>query len=515
MPPTVIGIDIGTQSTKALVLDGQGRIIASHQQGYRVDTPQPRWAEQWPEVWWRAMVDCIEGCLADPEVDASSVQALCISSLYGGSGIAVDADMQPLHPCLIWMDRRAESQVRWVQQHVDLAWLEAITGNGVDSYYGFTKMMWLKQERPDLWADTRYLLPPNSYLAWRLTGEVAVDHSSAGNIGGVYDLRQRCWSSETTAALGLDFDKLPPRLVDSGDAVGGLSEAMARQLGLAANIPIIAGGVDAAMATLAGGATAPGHHVAMIGTSMCWGMINQQPTAGSGLISFPHVLNGQRDIYTFGGALTAGASVSWYLDTFFADHEHGDAYAELEPLASALPPGADRLLFLPYLMGERSPVWDARASAAFIGLNFTHRREHMYRAVLEGVAYALRHNMQAGEAMQVELDPRLIVVGGVTQSDLWMQIIADVTGRPVYTYRENVEAALGAGLLAARHQGLLSLDGDELHGTLIERATPNAEAQSTYDALFQCYCDLYPALQPLMHRLDAIHSPLLPGKDNN
>lgn len=508
MPPHVIGIDIGTQSTKALVLDGQGRIIASHQQGYRVDTPQPRWAEQWPDVWWQAVVACIKGCLASKDVEPASIQALCISSLYGGSGIPVDEAMEPLHPCLIWMDRRAEPQVNWVRQHVDLARLEAVTGNGVDSYYGFTKMMWLKQERPDIWARTRYLVPPNNYMTWRLTGELAVDHSSAGNIGGIYDLVGRCWSDEMTTALGLDIDKLPPRLVDSGDAVGSLDAVMAEMLGLPEGIAVVAGGVDAAMATLAGGATAPGHHVAMIGTSMCWGMINQRPTPGSGLISFPHVLNGERDIYTFGGALTAGASVAWYLDTFFADrNDHGDIYAELEALAAALPPGANRLLFLPYLMGERSPVWDAHASAAFVGLDFTHRREHMYRAVLEGVAYALRHNMQAGAAMQVELDPRLIIVGGVTQSDLWMQIIADITGHPVYTYRENVEAALGAGLLAASHQGLLSLDGGELHGTLIERATPTPNAKSTYDALFQCYCDLYPALQPLMHRLDGIDLP--------
>lgn len=141
----------------------------------------------------------------------------------------------------------------------------------MDSYYGFTKMMWLKAERPEVWERTRYLLPPNSYINYRLSGEIAIDHSSAGNIGGIYDLEKRAWSTEMLDALGLDRDKLPDRLVDSGASIGGLVPSLAESLGLRAGISVVAGGVDAAMATLAAGATRPGNHVAMIGTSMCWG----------------------------------------------------------------------------------------------------------------------------------------------------------------------------------------------------------------------------------------------------
>lgn len=513
---TVIGIDIGTQSTKALVIDHQGRILAEHSQGYRADTPRPRWAEQWPDVWWEAVLGCLRACLDAPEVDPQGVKGLCVSSLYGGSGIPVDAEIHPLHPCLIWMDRRAEAQVQWVKSHINLLRLGDITGNGVDSYYGFTKMMWLKQERPEIWEQTRYLLPPNSYINHRLSGEIAIDHSSAGNIGGIYDLAARDWSTEMLDALGLDRDKLPTRLVDSGASVGGLLPSVADSLGLCADIPVVAGGVDAAMATLAAGATRPGNHVAMIGTSMCWGVINRRVDAGRGLISMPHVLNGDRDLYTFGGALTAGASVSWYVDTFCGEDktaagESGSAFERLEPLARELPPGAEGLLFLPYLMGERSPVWDAQASAGFIGLSLFHRRHHLYRAVLEGVTFALRHNMEAGTRQGVALDDHLIVVGGATQSDLWMQIIADVTRLPIYTYRENVEAALGAGLLAGQAAGLLDLARLDLkqrqqHGTLIERATPCETAADRYDDLFTLYCRLYPTLKPIMHRLNANHT---------
>nr|WP_300312331.1 FGGY-family carbohydrate kinase [Halomonas sp.] len=520
---TVIGIDIGTQSTKALMIDQHGQILTEHSHGYHVDTPRPLWAEQWPEVWWEAVLVCLRACLAAPEVDPQQVKGICVSSLYGGSGIPVDAEIQPLHPCLIWMDRRAEAQVQWVREHIDLPRLEAITGNGVDSYYGFTKMMWLKAERPDIWEQTRFLLPPNSYINYRLSGEVAIDHSSAGNIGGIYDLAARFWSQEMLDALNIERDKLPTRLVDSGDATGSLLPQLAASLGLPAGIPVIAGGVDAAMATLAAGATRPGNHVAMIGTSMCWGLINPHVDAGQGLISMPHVLHGQRDLYTFGGALTAGASVSWFVDTFCnaeqaSEDANHKAFEQLEPLARELPPGADGLLFLPYLMGERSPVWDAQASAGFIGLSLFHRRHHLYRAVLEGVSFALRHNMEAGTRQGVALDPYLIVVGGAARSDLWMQIIADVTRMPVYTYRENVEAALGAGLLAGKACGLFELDSSHAeqttpsatepfttgqHGTLVQRALPSDDAAYRYDELFDLYCQLYPALKPIMHRLNA------------
>ena len=509
---TVIGIDIGTQSTKALVIDCQGRILVEHGQGYQVDTPRPLWAEQWPDTWWQAVLVCLRRCLDDPSVDPGSVKGLCVSSLYGGSGIPVDAEITPLHPCLIWMDRRAEAQVQWVKEHIDLARLGDITGNGVDSYYGFTKMMWLKAEHPEVWERTRYLLPPNSYINYRLSGEIAIDHSSAGNIGGIYDLAARTWSTEMIDALGLDHDKLPNRLVDSGAIVGGLLPSVAESLGLHSGIPVVAGGVDAAMATLAAGAMRPGNHVAMIGTSMCWGVINQRVDASQGLISMPHVLNSGRDLYTFGGALTAGASVSWYVDTFCGEDkaaagERGSAFERLEPPARELPPGADGLLFLPYLMGERSPVWDAQASACFLGLSLYHRRHHLYRAVLEGVTLALRHNMEAGTQQGVTLDDHLIVVGGATQSDLWMQIIADVTRMPVYTYRENVEAALGAGLLAGQAAGLLDLAQPLQHGTLIERCVPSEDAARRYDELFTLYCQLYPTLKPFMHRLNANHIP--------
>ncbi|CRM31016.1 Xylulose kinase [Pseudomonas sp. 28 E 9] len=506
----VMGVDIGTQSTKALLVDAHGTIIAQHSQGYRVDTPKVRWAEQWPQVWLDAVEACVAQCMLKAGVAAQQVKALCISSLYGGSGIAVDAQIIPLHPCLIWMDRRAGEQVAWVRGNVDLDRMYAVTGNSLDSYYGFTKMLWLKQHQPDVWANTRYLLPPNSYINWCLTGELAVDHSSAGNIGGVYDVVARGWSGEMLDALGIPPAMMPERLLYSGEVVGGLLQDWAARLGLQAGTPVLAGGVDAAMATLAAGVTQPGNHVAMIGTSMCWGYLNQQVDAQHGLVSMPHVYNGHRDLYIFGGAITAGASVSWFREQFCQAEEQQarasgeDSLVLLERSAMNIPAGSEGLLFLPYLMGERSPVWDDRASGSFVGLNLYHTRIHLYRAVLEGVSFALRHNIEAGTQGAHSLDPRLIVVGGASHSDVWMQIIADVTRYPVYTIVQEVEAALGAALLAAHTVGLVSDEAmDKGWVQLALRAQPKRENVAVYDQAFAEYLKLYPALKPIMHNLQA------------
>ncbi|TDV13932.1 FGGY-family carbohydrate kinase [Paraburkholderia caballeronis] len=508
----VIGVDIGTQSTKALLVDRNGAIVAQHASSYQPDTPRPLWAEQQASVWLDAVTACIAQVTAHAKeqgIAAASIKAVCISSLYGGSGIPVGADMAPLYPCLIWMDRRATAEVEWVRSRVDMDRLRAITGNGVDSYYGYTKMLWLRGNEPDVWAATRFFLPPNAYVIYRLTGEVAVDHCSAGNIGGVYDIARRGWSGEMLDTLGIERTKMPQRLVDSTDVVGTLLPQAAQRLGLDAGTAIVAGGIDAAVATFAAGVTQTGQHVAMIGTSMCWGYVNQHVDASHGLVAMPHVFNGQTDLYVFGGASTAGASVAWFRDQFCRDQieaakatSHRDAHRLLEDAAARVPAGSDGVMFLPYLMGERSPVWDAKASGAFVGLNLFDTRAHLYRAVLEGVAFALQHNIEAGRKGAERLDERLIVVGGAAHSDLWMQIIADVTGYPVYTIEQDVEAAMGAALLAALGAGLVSRETAQRGWiTLVERATPDASRRALYAERFGIYADLYPALRPLMHRL--------------
>jgi xylulokinase len=319
-------------------------------------------------------------------------------------------------------------------------------------------------------------------------------------------------------ALGSPASTMPPRLVASTDVVGGLIADAARRLGLPVGTPVVAGGVDAAVATLAAGVTRPGQHVAMIGSSMCWGYIAHDVDAKNGLVSMPHVFGGLDDIYVFGGAISAGSCITWFRDQFCVDVAHEaarrgvDMHELLDAEAREVPAGSEGLAFLPYLMGERSPIWDAKASGAFVGLTLYHRREHVYRSVLEGVTYALRDNIEAGAKATARLDDKLIVVGGAAHSDLWMQIIADVTARPVQTIEQEVEAAMGAALLAAYGVGLVG-EHEVRRGwvTLVPRATPAQDATARYEAMFGVYKSLYPALASSMHRLTEVREAA--GKD--
>lgn len=509
----VIGLDIGTQSTKAILCDRDGNVVAQHSSAYQPDTSRAHWAEQDAGVWLSAVKTCLAGCAAKaamsvPGFRSDEVRAICISSLYGGAGIPVDHDMNPIHSCLIWMDRRAEAQVAWVLENIDLDRLRTVTGNHVDSYYGFTKIMWVRDNLPEIWARTRYFLPPNAWVIQQLTGELAVDHSSAGNIGGIYDLDARDWSEEMMDALGIPTRMMPERLVASSDIVGSLLNGVATELGLEPGTPIVAGGVDAAMATFAAGATRQGQHVAMIGTSMCWGYITPTVDVSGGLVSMPNVFAGERDAYVFGGAITAGASVTWFREQFCgqeaarAEETGEDVHVLLEQEATNIPPGAGGLIFLPYLMGERSPIWDGRASGAFVGLGLHHTRHHCYRAVLEGVAMALRHNIDSGRTES--LDDDLIVVGGAAHSPLWLQIISDVTNRPVKIISEDVEAAMGAALLAAYAVGLVDEETARRGWATLElKARPDPTAHTVYERIFPLYTELYPDLKNTMHRLHA------------
>jgi ribulokinase len=504
----VIGVDVGTTGAKAVLTTDRGEILAEHSATYDVLTPRPAWAEQWPDVWLDGLSRAVRGLVEKAGVDTAQVRGMAVSSLYGGSGIPVDDEMKPLHPCLIWMDRRALTETAWVEREIPLDDLVRVTGNGVDSYYGFTKILWLKRHEPDVWRRTRHLVPPNAYLIHRLTGELAVDHSSAGNIGGVYDIGARTWSEAMMDALGIPRSMMPERIVASSDVVGTLSADGASLTGLPVGVPVCAGGVDAAVATLSAGVFVPGQHVAMMGTSMCWGFIHGEAPREAGLVSMPYVLDPETTTYTFGGASTAGAVVKWFRDElggieaaverWTSDGARLDAYAQLDARGARVPAGADGLLFLPYLMGERSPIWDPHARGTLIGLTLFHTRAHLYRAFLEGVAYALRHNIEAGRAAGYPLDSELMLVGGVAKSRLWTQVMADVTGYPILAAERGGEAALGDAMLAAVGVGLT--DRDAIRGwvhnaDLYRRYEPNAETAAVYEGGYAQYVGLYQDLR--------------------
>ena len=505
-----VGTDIGTQGTKTVLVDLQGKIVASSSAEYDVLTPKPLWAEQWPDVWFDAVCRTIRSAVEKSQVPKERIKGLTISGLYGGSGIPCDADMNPLRPCLIWMDRRATKEVEWVRKNIGEDRIFDITGNFIDSYYGYTKILWIKNNEPDTWKRIKWLMTPYAYCTYKLTGSISMDYCSAGNIGGIFDIHKKDFSDELLNAMEIPRDFFP-KLSDSSDVVGHITAEGAKLTGLMEGTPACAGGVDAAVSTLSAGAFDEGNHVAMMGTSMCWGFIHDGQRLSKQLISMPHVANSKEKVYSFAGAATCGAVIKWFRDEFgHLEKAMGnlldvDAYALLDKEAAKIPAGSDGLVILPYFMGERAPIWNVNARANIYGLTLYHTKAHIFNALMEAVSYALRHCISSGAETGMKLDGELLMVGGATKSPLWKSILADVTQYPVKCVVGGGEAAYGDAFLAAVGVGAIK-DFEKIKDWLSfeDPVVPSTGNKELYDKYFEKYLEIYEALKGTMNNFEKI-----------
>lgn len=507
----LLGTDIGTSGTKTILMDITGKLIAQDLQEYDVLTPRPLWAEQWPDVWYKASMDSIRNTVQKAAENAGvkkeQIKGIAVSGLYGGSGIPLDSDMNPVRPCMIWMDRRAQEETEWVLANIDNQELLEITSNGADPYYGYTKILWMKNNEPENWERTKLFLPPNDYVIYKMTGEIAIDYSSAGNIGGIFDMNKRCWSEEMMAKMEIPLEMMPQRIVESTDIVGGLTREIADELGLCEGMPVIAGGIDCGAANIGLGVFEAGVYAAAIGTSMCAALISDKPVKGDGLIVWPYLYEAKKLSYYFAGGATAGAIVKWFRNTFCQMEQHEESvsgvkvYDVLNAEAEKIKPGSDGLVVLPYFMGERSPVWDSDAKGTIVGLSLTHTKGHIYRAFLEAVAYSLRDAMEAtGE----DLGEYILLAGGVTKSQVWRQIFADVTGYPVVCPIYDVEANMGDVMLAGIGTGLLTYEDVKKWQVLDKPIQPDPENHEKYNQYFKLYKSIYSNLKQDMKELTKI-----------
>jgi sugar (pentulose or hexulose) kinase len=506
-----VGTDIGTLGTKSVLVDLEGRILAQDYAEYGVLTPQPLWAEQWPEVWFEAVCRTIRNTLAKANVPAARVAGACISGLYGGSGIPCDAEGKPLRPCLIWMDRRATREVAWVMENVGVERVLRITGNYVDSYHGFTKILWIKNNEPEVWKRIRWLMTPYGYCVFRLTGAVSLDYCSAGNIAGIFDLQKRDFSPELLEVMGIPRRFFPESLAESWEVVGRVTREGAALTGLAEGTPVCPGGVDCVVATLSAGGINVGDQVAMIGTSMAYGVVHDGSRCSPNLVNMPHVTQARELVYAFGGVTTAGGILKWFRDQFGQTEKLLGGLVEVDPYdvlslqASRVGPGSDRLLVLPYFMGERAPIWDVDARGTLFGLTLFHTRGHVFRAFMEAVAYALRICVEFSQEIGVPLSPELKLVGGATRSPLWKQIFAEITGYPILCVTGGGEAPYGDALLAAKGVGAVK-DFSVINDWLAfdPPVVPDPARAKIYDLYYREWKALYESLKEPFARLQRL-----------
>ena len=498
----LIGCDIGTSGTKSVVVDKNGVVLSHALKNYGLITEKNQWAEQWPDVWLDAAVETIKEAVA--AVDPSNIAGLCISALYGGTGVLCTEDYEPVRPSIIWMDRRAELESNWIKENIGEDYIFDISGNGVDSYFGFTKLLWVQNNEPDNWQKIRKIIPVHSYILYKLTGKETVDYCSAGNVGGIYDYKNHDWSADMAGKLNIDMEALPTNFYKPSDVVGVLKNDFASMMNLPSGVPVCAGTVDCIASMLSAAIVKEGDSAAILGTSLNLGFIHSETPSDKNLISMPYCIDPKRLSYTYGGASTAGALPRWFVKNFMED-ESQETYSLLEKEIhdQKIPAGADGLMILPYFMGERTPVWDDNATGMMIGLTLMHTRAHIYRAILESTAYSLKHIMQVMTGDKKV--NKIVLVGGGSKSPLWKQIFADMTGVPVFSPVNTAEAPLGDAFLAGIGTGIIP-DYNLITKWVEfdEPVEPDRSNNLKYQKYFEVYKDLYPAVKGAMWRLKKI-----------
>ena len=447
----VIGCDIGTTSAKSVVVDVEsGDVLAAASSSeYFPDSPKPKWSEQNADVWMRACFDSIRKTIALARrrgVTPADVYAVCISSLNPGSGIPLNRELEPIYPALIWNDSRAVKESQESIQKVGRDRLAAITGNTSDPYFGFTKMLWIKNNVPKIWERTFKFATPNGYAAYLLTGRLLYDLCYAGNLGGIFDINRLDWSDELLQELDIPREKLPD-LIPCDQVVDEVNSRGSEMSGLKKGTLVAAGGDDAPTSALGSGALNDGEHNFMCGTSGCWNMIQDSRVKPwrmtTKLINYPFVVESRYKLESFGGSKTTGHCFKWFADLTGLSEPALDKEAES---SQATEKG---ISFIPQMMGERTPDWDPSRFGSFHGLAGMPTRGELYRAILEGVAFdMLRHEIPA-RGVGIQLSNMMMISGVTAKSTVYRKILADVTGYRVVFAARSGEAQGGDALIAA------------------------------------------------------------------
>lgn len=491
-----IGIDSSTTATKALLMDSAGQVLAVAASEYPFETPRPLWSEQHPDLWWEGAQKSIRAVLEKTGVEPSAIKGVGLTGQMHGL-VLLDKHGNVLRPSILWNDQRTQAQCDEIHQRIGKEKFIQITGNVALTGFTAPKILWVKQNEPDVYAKAAHVLLPKDYVRYKLTGVYAMDKADgAGTV--LMDLKARDWSDEVLAALDIPREWMPP-LYEGPQVTGHLSVEAAEATGLQAGTPVMAGGGDQAAQAVGVGAISEGIVALTLGTSgVVFATANGAFIEPEGrLHAFCHSVPGKWHL--MGVMLSAAGSLRWYRDTFAPLHSYDELLA---PVAN-IPCGSDGLLFLPYLTGERTPHPDPLARGAFVGLTVRHGLAHMTRAVLEGVAFGLRDSFELMKSSGLGEITQVRVSGGGAKSPLWRQILADVFGCELVTVNTTEGAAYGAALLAAVGAGQFS-SVEEACETAVKvtgSTLPDDKRVKAYDAIYPLYRELYPALTSTFNKL--------------
>ena len=487
----VIGCDIGTQGTKATLLSTTGELICEAYEGYPVDYPQPLWAEQPVSRWLDALALSIHRLLSESGVAARSVRALSLASQVDGV-IPIDAEGEPLHPAIIWMDRRASAQCEHVRQHLGDEQIFQLTGLNLDSSHVAPKIRWLADHKPEIYERAAHFLVPGSYLGYALTGELGVDYSNASSTL-LLDVSKKTWSAVMGQAFDIDLSQMAP--VGAATAtLGKLRPDMAEKLGLGLETPVMIGCGDEHAACLGAGVIRPGIVGDIAGTAEPVCVASSEPAFDPTRLVETHCHADPELWLLENPGFVSGGNYRWFRDQF----TKGETYSGLDSEAAHVAAGAEGLIFLPSLMGAMAPTWNDAARGTYAGFTLAHGRGHFVRALLEGSAYAVRDIVTQMQAAGIELR-ELRVMGGGAKSRLWNQIKADVTGLPVNVPQITETTALGAAFLALVGIGAYAtlMEVSEHLVKIREHIEPDPATRSLYAEAYEQYRQTYFAMLPV------------------
>lgn len=486
-----LGIDVATGSTKALLIDSNGKVLAKQTASYDLSTPHPLWSEQDPG-WWTAATDqVIAGVLSKAEVTGQQIAAVGLTGQMHGL-VMLNAAGEVLRPALLWNDQRTEKQCDEIHQRVGRQRQIEITGKPALTGFTAPKMLWVREQEPQHWQAMKTMLLPKDYVRFYLTGEYATDVSDASGTS-LLDLHTRAYSQEILSALEIDEGALPP-VYESSEVCSTISKEAAERTGLVAGTPVVAGAGDQAAEAIGSGVVDSSCISAVVGTSGVVFAATDSPIVDpkGRMHGYAHATTGGWHI--MGVMMSAGGSLRWYVDQVVGEGGSQDYDSLLEEAAS-VSPGCEGLVFLPYLTGERTPYADPFARAAFIGLTLRHGRPEMTRAVLEGVTFGLCQSVDLIRELGASPDA-IRVSGGGVRSDLWRQMMADVFQIPVVTVNVTEGAAFGAALLAMVGAGQFD-DVATASRSIVNEVlrTQPGEQSAAYKVPYERYKQTYPALQ--------------------
>ena len=504
----VIGVDCGTSGTKTVLFDEKGTVIASSTIEYPMYQPKNGYAEQWPGDWANAMIDTIKAVMAKSGVKKEDVKGIGISGQMHGL-VMLDKDNNVIRPSIIWCDQRTEKEVEWMTETIGREKLIEITANPALTGWTAAKILWVKNNEPENYAKVAHILLPKDFLRFVLTHEYATEVSDASGMQ-LLDVPNRKWSDELLSAFEIDKNWLG-KVYESCEVTGTLTKAMADELGLCEGTIVVGGAGDNAGAAIGTGVCEDGKAFTTIGTSGVvfahTSKISIDPkgrvhTCCAAVPNSWHVM---------GVTQGAGLSLKWFRDNFCgaeketAKYMGVDEYYLMDKQAETVPVGAERLLYLPYLMGERTPHLDPNARGVFFGLSAMHTKKHMLRAVMEGVSYSLRDCVEVFREMDINVSD-MMACGGGGSSPLWRSMLADLYNCPVKTASSKEGPALGVALLASVGAGIYSSVPEACKAVVAVDKTqqPDPAKVPEYEKFYKLYTEIYPALKEQFRRLGTL-----------